>query len=97
MSGILQENLVPFIAAGSSFPGRCRVSNSTLHRWRLRGVRGCKLETILVGGQRFTSVEAIERFIAAQNPANDAQPTITAEQRQARSTVARAELAARGI
>ena len=31
----------------------------------MEGIKGgIKLETILVGGKRFTSVEAIERFVA---------------------------------
>lgn len=37
---------------------------STLVRWALRGVRGRKLQTILVGGRRFTSAEAVARFVA---------------------------------
>jgi len=40
---------------------KCAVS--TLHRWRLRGIRGVRLETAMLGGIRMTSVEAIERFV----------------------------------
>ena len=36
-----------------------RVHRSTVHRWRLRGVRGIKLATLLVGGIRYTSAEAL--------------------------------------
>lgn len=101
MSGILSENLVPFTAAGAGFPGR-RVSASTLHRWRLAGVRNAsgervKLETAVVGGQRFTSLEAIARFLESLNSPGQPAGQLTPEQRQARSAVARAELAARGI
>jgi hypothetical protein len=39
-----------------------RVSKSTAHRWRLRGCRGVKLETLMVGGVRHTSREALSRF-----------------------------------
>ncbi|MBX3437201.1 MAG: DUF1580 domain-containing protein [Planctomycetaceae bacterium] len=46
---------------------------STLHRWRLHGVRGHKLETVLVGGRRFTSDEALERFIARTTAAGDGE------------------------
>lgn len=38
---------------------------STLYRWAQRGVRGCRLETIPVGGIRCTSVEALQRFFDA--------------------------------
>ena len=64
------EDLLTLNAACGAFPGR-RVGLATLHRWRLSGVRGCTLETILVGGQRFTSRQAIARFIEAQNSNQD--------------------------
>ncbi len=35
---------------------------STLHRWRLKGVRGVKLETCRRGGSRCTSLQALQRF-----------------------------------
>jgi hypothetical protein len=38
---------------------------STLWRWALHGVRGIRLETIMAGGVRVTSVEAIQRFFDA--------------------------------
>lgn len=97
MSGIQTETLIPFSQARSAFPGRQRVGLATLHRWRLSGVRGVKLETLVVGGIRFTSTEAIQRFLERQNAPETADSGITAEQRQARSTAARAALAARGI
>jgi hypothetical protein len=61
------EALISLAEARSAFPGGRRLGLATLHRWRLRGVRGVKLETVLVGGLRYTSREAIERFVAAQN------------------------------
>ncbi len=50
-------------------PGR-KVSQVTLWRWATKGVRGVdgrrvRLETIKLGGRRYTSVEAVERFAAA--------------------------------
>ncbi len=90
-----KENVIPFNAARAHIPGR-RPNLSTLHRWRLHGVRGRRLETLLIGGRRFTSVEAIARFLrpepdepvgcAAAIPPNDIQ---------ARDDLARAELSAR--
>jgi hypothetical protein len=35
---------------------------STLHRWSLRGIRGVRLESIVVCGTKCTSVEALQRF-----------------------------------
>ncbi len=57
----IQETAVAFHEAPELIPGRPHVS--TLHRWRLRGVRGRRLETFLSGGRRFTTLEAIERFL----------------------------------
>ena len=92
MIDLSTETLVPWQQVAKHVPGSPHVS--TLHRWRLRGVRGKKLETLLVGGTRFTSREAIDRFIAAGN-ADDAPatPTFTATQRQHMSNAARATLA----
>ena len=55
------ETPVPFHEAPQHIPGRPHIS--TLHRWRLNGVRGRRLETFLSGGRRFTSLEAIQRFL----------------------------------
>ena len=60
------ETLIPFVAARQVFPGRHGrgVSLSTLHRWKRHGVRGVRLETVLVGGVRYTSREALNRFVS---------------------------------
>jgi hypothetical protein len=42
-----------------------RINVSTIWRWATVGVRGVKLETIMAGGSRATSLEAIERFFEA--------------------------------
>lgn len=40
-----------------------------LYRWASRGVRGRKLDTLLVGGRTVTSVEAVLRFLQPVEPA----------------------------
>ncbi len=82
----LTETLVNFQHAGRHIPGNPALC--TLHRWRLSGVRKTKLETLLVGGIRYTSVETIARFIAAQN--RDEQPALalTAKQRRTQAETA---------
>lgn len=92
------ETLMTFDEARTAFPGDRRLSLATLHRWRLHGVRGVKLETLLIGGLRYTSREAIARFIAAQN-ADDAPaaPVITPAQRRKQSEAARTELKRIGV
>lgn len=92
------ETLLTFDDARTAFPGDRRLSLATLHRWRLNGVRGVKLETVLIGGLRYTSREAIDRMIAAQN-ADDAPavPMITPTQRRKQSEAARTELERIGV
>jgi len=51
-------------------PGRPHTA--TKWRWALRGVKGVKLETVMIGAIRFTSEEAIARFLAKLN--GEAQP-----------------------
>ena len=91
------EQLIPFSQARSAFPGGKRYSLSSLHRLRLHGVRGVKLETCLIGGSRYTSAEAIRRFIAAQNPAESAEPAITGKQRARMAETANRILAESGM
>lgn len=67
----------------SSRPGK-RLNLSTVWRWITHGVRGgVRLESVVVGGARFTSREAIARFIAACN-ADTTTPTTTRTPTQAR-------------
>lgn len=66
-----KESLIRFQKAGRRIPGNPSVC--ALHRWRQNGVRGAKLETLLVGGTRFTSEEAISRFIAAKQRRQQAE------------------------
>ncbi len=52
--------------AARTLPGR--PNTSTLFRWQTRGVRGIRLETMLVGGRRFVTRAALDRFFEALNP-----------------------------
>ncbi len=60
-----------------------RRSNSRLHvrtvfRWALQGVRGVRLESTLIGGQRCTTLAALQAFLqaadAARKPPSDRPP-----------------------
>lgn len=59
------KRLIPLKEAPNYLPKRSgkKVHYSTLYRWATKGARGRTLETVMVGGVRFTSIEAIERFI----------------------------------
>ena len=60
---LLTEDLLSMKQAREEIPTRPDIS--TLQRWRLRGVRGVKLETVKIGGFTLTSRQAIHRFLAA--------------------------------
>ncbi len=42
-----------------------KIHSSTVHRWASKGVRGIVLETVSVGGIKYTTKEAIRRFSKA--------------------------------
>ncbi|MBA3485210.1 MAG: DUF1580 domain-containing protein, partial [Pirellulales bacterium] len=46
------EQLLTLSEACNELPHRVHLS--TIQRWRLRGVRGCRLQTCLIGGRRYT-------------------------------------------
>ncbi len=80
------------------------ISDATIARWIQKGVKVkalnayVRLETIVIGGRRLTSKEAIARFIAAQNAADvPATPAITPTQRRRQSEAARQALQEAGI
>ena len=81
------------------FPGRSGkgISLSTVWRWMIHGRRRQKLDSLIVGGTRYTSREAVQRFVAGLNGGQSGQP---AQQRVDRSREARRvehELAAEGF
>jgi hypothetical protein len=91
------EDLIPFSEARTAFPGGKRLSLATLHRWRLSGVRGVRLETCVVGGLRYVSRESIGRFLAAQNRDEQPTPAFTPAQRRVQAETANRLLQEAGI
>lgn len=73
------------------------IAPCTMARWIQRGVRGVVLETVIIGGRRLTSREALQRFFSAQNADQTPAPSITSSQRQRQSEAARRELEKMGI
>ena len=72
---LLDETLLSLVEACAHFP--VKSSRATLERWIRKGCRGIVLETVLICGKRYTSKEAIDRFIRGQLQveAEKAQPT----------------------
>ena len=91
------ERIIAIKDAPKEIP--CRPAVSTVWRWISNGVRGHKLDTVTIGGRRYTSQEAIERFIEQGTAAANGEPvhTRTAKQRARAIAQAERELAAAGI
>jgi hypothetical protein len=68
MIDILNEQLLRLNEAAKRLPGQPH--RSSLERWTHDGVRGRRLETVLIGGRRYTSLEALQRFAAATSAAS---------------------------
>jgi hypothetical protein len=47
--------------------GAAKPNVTTVWRWCLKGCKGVKLESICIGGKRYVTVSAIERFIEARS------------------------------
>ncbi len=99
---ILNEAVVSLTEAARILPTRPHCS--TIWRWYRRGVRGIRLETAVLGGKRYTSKEAIQRFVERTTEAHDrggAAPSkpIHETMRQRRAAIEKAErdLTAAGI
>jgi hypothetical protein len=63
------EQLLTLAAAAADLPGRNgkpTAAYATVYRWARRGIAaGPRLESLRIGGQIFTSREAMDRFLAA--------------------------------
>jgi hypothetical protein len=97
MLDLSSETAIAVNKSPAQIPGRPHVS--TVWRWVLTGVRGIKLETFVVGCQRFTTKQAIERFIAATTARANGEPlpTRTPRQRERAIDAAERELSKAGI
>ncbi|HUY35471.1 MAG TPA: DUF1580 domain-containing protein [Pirellulales bacterium] len=69
---LLNEETIDLAAVARSLPGKPHPA--TVWRWYRNGLRGQRLETIVVGGRRYTSREALARFVAATTAAREADP-----------------------
>lgn len=86
MIDVTTESLLTLSEAASILPGRPSVA--TLWRWRVRGARGRRLESVVLGGKVYTSREALQRFAYQQGGSN--QPSIRTPAARERA-IARAE------
>lgn len=97
MIDVTTEKVIAIKDVPTLVPGRPALM--TVYRWLNRGVRGRRLETVLVGGKRYTSQEAITRFIEETTAAADGRrpKSKKSNRRQAAIDKAEKELEAAGI
>lgn len=64
-SDLRRESLITLAEVPNYVPQRRgrKVHYSTVFRWVTRGARGRVLQSVLFGGIRFTSLEALDRFL----------------------------------
>jgi len=103
---ITTETVITPIKATGFCPERragARPNIATVYRWMIDGVRGIRLESIMVGGTRCTSVQALQRFFDALTAAADAQysaaiiPPPVTKSRQAAIDAAKRRLAGASV
>jgi hypothetical protein len=70
---LIDETLIPIRFAGGEFP--VPVSPAKIERMWREGARGVRLETMLVGNRRYTSKEAIRRFL--ENSQNNQEAVVS--------------------
>jgi len=73
------------------------VHAATVWRWALKGLRGIKLPTFLVGGRRYVRREDLESFLDALNNGPGEPEKSASHQKAAAIAAAEAELDAAGI
>jgi uncharacterized protein DUF1580 len=61
MASIQNETVIALEAVGKHLPHK--ISKRTAWRWAFSGLAGVQLESMVVGRRRYTSTEAIDRFI----------------------------------
>src|SRR5689334_22581299 len=81
MLDIRTEELFPLRDVPKRIPKRAgrRLHIATVYRWAQHGLGGTRLETLRVGGTRYTSLAALQRFfdnLSALDPSS--QPPIAA-------------------
>jgi Protein of unknown function (DUF1580) len=102
MIDVQNEQVLSLTAAAREVPNRDSgrgVNVSTIWRWALKGSRGVRLETAMIGGIRMTSREALVRFYERTTAVanGDSSPAAASKQRQRQIEQAERELAQAGI
>lgn len=68
------EQPTTFNQAAKFLPENTRPALSTWWRWWRHGVKGVRLETVVIGGKRYTTASAVRRFAAALTATTTPEP-----------------------
>ena len=79
MIDVLDEDLISLRDAAAIVPAG-KVHIATIHRWIKPGLQGINLESMMVGGRRFTSKEALVRFFEQVTKVNSQKREELAEE-----------------
>jgi hypothetical protein len=97
MIDVTNEQLLPIRDVSRQLPARPngkRLHVSVIYRWTMRGIRGIVLESVRIGGTRYTSREALQRFAdRLSNPSTDRTPTLPSGTLTRQRQIARAQRA----
>lgn len=63
---VLEETVITLDEVRNHLP-RGGISRSGVERWIRKGTRGAILESACIGNRRYTSVEAVQRFLERSN------------------------------
>jgi len=83
---LFSEERISFIELAK----REKVHVVTVWRWSLRGCKGHRLESMVVGGRRYTTLPAYERWLARINDQTP-RPNLGRTPRQREADIRRAE------
>jgi len=86
---IHSDSLLTISQAAKSLPTRPNVS--TVWRWIQRGVRGVTLDSVVIGGRRLTSKEALQSFVERSTAATDGETPRTRTSRERDRDIEQAE------
>lgn len=73
------------------------ISIACAWRWALHGTRGRRLDSVVIGGRRYTSKQAIERFLNHSHSTESTTPSSNSASREKAIAKAEAELSAMGL
>jgi len=90
------EHLLTFAQLASKVPPN-GTHVCTVYRWADKGCRGQKLETLMVGGRRYSTFEALLRFSDKITASVNKPKSLTSKEREAAIRAAEDRLESLGI